>query len=107
MLQEPTSDPVQNSRHAPTRAPRRTKTGVARIVDPRYESYFQNGEPANASPPAGRSIFRAEARQHYIQNQEKVVLPPLVSRRIFVFLWILALLLMLAGSLIVFWPLIA
>jgi hypothetical protein len=66
----------------------------------------KNGEPASVWPPAERSIFRAEARQHYVQNQEQVVLPPLVSRRIFVFLWILGLLLMLAGSLIVFWPLI-
>jgi hypothetical protein len=70
------------------------------------KSYLQNDGPASAALPAGRSIFRAEARQHYIRNQEKVVMPPLVSRRIFVLLWILGLLLMLAGSLIVFWPLI-
>ena len=57
-------------------------------------------------PTSGRSIFRAEARKHYIQNQEKVVLPRLVSPQIFVYLWILALLVMAAGSIIAFWPLI-
>jgi hypothetical protein len=54
-----------------------------------------------------RSIFRSEALQHYIQNQEKVVLPRLISPRIFVYLWILALTLMVAGAIIAFWPLIA
>jgi hypothetical protein len=54
-----------------------------------------------------RSIFRSEALQHYIQNQEKVVLPRLVSPRIFIYLWILALTLMVAGAIIAFWPLIA
>jgi hypothetical protein len=66
----------------------------------------QNGGPAQALPSAERSIFRAEARQHYLQNQEKVVLPRLVSRRVFVALWILALLLLAAGSMVVFGPLI-
>ena len=66
----------------------------------------QNGGPAQALPSAERSIFRAEARQHYLQNQEKVVLPRLVSRRVFVTLWILALLLLVIGSIVVFWPLI-
>lgn len=57
-------------------------------------------------PTSGRSIFRAEARKRYIQNQEKVVLPRLVSLQVFAYLWILALLFMAAGSIIAFWPLI-
>jgi hypothetical protein len=76
MFQEPTTDRVQDS------------TG------------------AKAMPTSGRSIFRAEAHKHYIQNQEKVVLPRLVSPQVFVYLWILALLVMAAGSIIAFWPLI-
>lgn len=51
-----------------------------------------------------RSIFRAEALQHYQENQEKVVLPPLVSPRIFGYLWLIAGLTALAGLLIAFWP---
>ena len=66
----------------------------------------QNSGPAAAPPSAERAIFRAEARQHYIQNQEKVVIPRLASPRVFVTLWILGLLLMAAGFLIAFWPLI-
>jgi hypothetical protein len=66
----------------------------------------QDGRPAQALPSAARSIFRAEARQHYLQNQEKVVLPRLVSRRVFVTLWILVLLFLVAGSIIVVWSFI-
>lgn len=66
----------------------------------------QNSGPAEALPSTQRSIFRAEARRHYIQNQERVVLPRLASPRTFVYLWILALLLTVIGSLIAFWPLI-
>jgi hypothetical protein len=61
---------------------------------------------AKVMPTSGRSIFRTEARQRYIQNQEKVVLPRLVSAQVFVYLWILAMLFMVAGSIIAFWPLI-
>ena len=61
---------------------------------------------ATSSPPTSRSIFRAEALQRYRENQEKVVLPRLVSPRVFAYLWIVALLLLLAGSLVAFWPLI-
>ena len=68
--------------------------------------HAQNGRPAQALPTAARSIFRAEARQHYLQNQEKVVLPRLVSRRVFITLWILALLFLMAGTIVVVWPLI-
>jgi hypothetical protein len=64
------------------------------------------GEPAEALPSAERSIFRAEARQHYIQKQQRVVMPRLVSPRIFVYLWILALFLTALGSVIAFLPLI-
>ena len=63
-----------------------------------------NGSPTQALPPAERSIFRSEALQHYIQNQEKVVLPRLVSPRSFAYLWVLAGLSMLAGLTIAFWP---
>ena len=66
----------------------------------------QNGGPAPAPPSPERSIFRSEARQGYRQNQEKVVLPRLVSPQVFVYLWILALLLMAAGAMIALWPLI-
>ena len=65
-----------------------------------------NGRPAQAPASPERSIFRAEARERYIQNQERVVLPRLVSPRIFIVLWIVALLCMVAGYLIAFWPLI-
>ena len=54
-----------------------------------------------------RSIFRSEALEHYIRNQEKVELPRLISIKLFRFLWIIALLLMVTGSLIVFWPLLS
>ena len=53
-----------------------------------------------------RSIFRIEARQHYLENQEKVVLPRLLSARLFTILWILALILMAMGLVVTFWPLI-
>jgi hypothetical protein len=66
----------------------------------------QKGGPANAPLTSQRSIFRSEARQHYIQTQEQVVLPRLASPRVFVFFWILAMLLTVAGSVIAFWPLI-
>lgn len=66
----------------------------------------QEGEPAQVPPSATRSIFRSEAREHYIQNQEKVELPRLISAKLFRYLWVLALLLMAAGSIVAFWPLI-
>ena len=65
-----------------------------------------NGRPVPASASPERSIFRAEARERYIQNQERVVLPRLVSPRVFIALWILALLCTVAGYLIAFWPMI-
>jgi hypothetical protein len=66
----------------------------------------QNSGPAQALPSTERSIFRSEARQHYIQNQERVFIPRLASPRTFAYLWILALLLTVIGLLIAFWPLI-
>jgi len=53
-----------------------------------------------------RTIFRTEARLHYIKNQEKVILPRLLSERLFTILWVLALLLAALGSVVVLWPLI-
>ena len=61
---------------------------------------------ASVRSSKNRSIFRSEALEHYIRNQEKVELPRLISVRLFRYLWIIALLLMAVGSLIVFWPLL-
>jgi len=61
-------------------------------------------EAAGEPPYAERSIFRSEALQHYQENQEKVVLPPLVSPRIFIYLWALAGFMMVAGLLLACWP---
>ena len=66
----------------------------------------QEGAPAQVPPSATRSIFRSEAREHYIQNQEKVELPRLISAKHFLYLWIVALLLMAAGLVVAFWPLL-
>jgi hypothetical protein len=61
-------------------------------------------EPNQGQPAAARSIFRAEALQHYLANQEKVALPPMVSPHIFGYLWLAAGLLGLIGLLLAFWP---
>jgi hypothetical protein len=53
-----------------------------------------------------RDIFRAEAREHYIRNQERIELPRLISTRMFRILWLVALLFMAVGTLIAFWPLL-
>ena len=66
----------------------------------------EEGKISEDSSPTNRSIFRSEAREHYIQNQEKVELPRLISAKLFRYLWVLALLLMAAGSIVAFWPLI-
>jgi hypothetical protein len=68
--------------------------------------HAQNGGAVQAPQPTERSIFRPEARQRYLQNQERVVLPRLVSPRVFVYLWVLALFLVVVGALVAFWPLI-
>lgn len=67
---------------------------------------FQDGGPPGSKPKPRRSIFRSEAMEHYLQNQEKVVLPRLMSPRLFRILWLVALLLVTLGMLIAFWPLI-
>lgn len=56
--------------------------------------------------PIRRPIFRAKIRQRYLQDQARIELPPLISVRTFAVLWILALLLLMVGALIAFWPLI-
>lgn len=53
-----------------------------------------------------RGIFRSQALQHYIENEEKVELPVVVSPRFFVYLWLVSLFLMFVGLVITFWPLI-
>ena len=59
---------------------------------------------SGSMPSTERSVFRAEALQHFVQNQEKVVLPNLVSPRAFLFFWIVAALIMVAGLILVLWP---
>jgi hypothetical protein len=66
----------------------------------------QSGDIEQIRQAAERSIFRDEARQHYIQKEKKVELPMVVSPRFFVYLWILSLLLLATGLIIAFWPLI-
>ncbi len=46
-----------------------------------------------------RSIFRTSAINHYIQKREKDILPRLVTPPVFLFLWVLFGLLMIAGLL--------
>ena len=66
----------------------------------------QSGGKERTQQAAEHAIFRDEARQHYIQNEEKVELPMVVSPRFFVYFWILSLLLLATGLIIAFWPLI-
>ena len=61
-------------------------------------------KPEEPPPPTNRAIFRSEAREHYIRNQAKVELPRLISMKLFRYLWLIALLLLAAGSIIAFWP---
>ena len=53
-----------------------------------------------------RSIFRVAAREHYLSNQDKVVFPRLLSQGLFIWLWIAAIILFIAGLVITFWPLL-
>jgi hypothetical protein len=55
-------------------------------------------------PSAKRSIFRAEALKYYQENQQKVVMPPLVSPRVFLSLWLLAGLMALIGLVLAVFP---
>lgn len=67
----------------------------------------KDGQAGRQPQENERDIFRAEAREHYIRNQERIELPRLISTRLFRYLWAAALLLMAAGALIAFWPLLA
>ena len=67
---------------------------------------IQDGVRDKIMSPRSRSLFRSEARRHYLHNQEKIVLPRLVSSRFFISLWFLSLLLMVVGAIIAFGPLI-
>lgn len=60
--------------------------------------------PVAPLPAAQRAIFRSEAIRYYLEEQEKIVLPRLVSPHTFIYLWIVAVLLMAAGFLVGFWP---
>ena len=65
-------------------------------------------DAASSAPPAsGRSIFRSVALAKYVQNQEKVVLPPSVSPAGFIELWVFAGFVMVVGLALVFWPWLA
>lgn len=68
--------------------------------------HFEDGAQGMIASPRNRPIFRAEARRRYLQNQEKIALPRMVSSRVFIFLWLLALLLMGVGGIVAFWPLL-
>ena len=46
-----------------------------------------------------RNIFRSKAVDHYIQSREKAVLPRFISPQIFVYLWAVLGLLLIAGGL--------
>lgn len=73
-------------------------------MDPDY--FVDSNRRGDEDQPAGRAIFREEARRHYIENEEKVELPAVVSPKIFVYLWIISLALMAVGLIVAFWPLI-
>jgi hypothetical protein len=64
----------------------------------RGESVPSNPQTSPALWP--RSIFRADAVRRYIQNQHKTVLPRLVCPHTFLYVWILLVLLFLAGGLV-------
>ena len=80
-------------------------TGVVVETDPIKNNSF-DGETGDTYLTRERSIFRTEARLHYIINQEKLIFPRFLSEKLFIVLWILALLLTTLGSAVVFWPLI-
>jgi hypothetical protein len=66
----------------------------------------EHGNNGQTSAPARRRIFREEALQYYIENEEKIELPVIISPRYFVYLWIVSMFLMVVGLVITFWPLI-
>ena len=61
-------------------------------MDPDY--FVDSTDRGDEDRPAGRAIFREEARRHYIENEEKVELPAVVSPTIFIYLWLISLALM-------------
>lgn len=67
----------------------------------------RNGTIVTPTVGGDRSIFRAQARRQEQQGQVTVVMPRLVSQRAFGVLWLLAVLLMVAGCLVAFWPVIS
>lgn len=74
-----------------------------------YQEHLNDSSKERMSDPPQsirRNIFRSEALEHFRQNQERIELPRLISSRLFRFLWAITILLMLLGSLIVFWPMI-
>lgn len=69
-----------------------------------------NGHPPTVAEPSAlgrRSIFRAHALDEYLREQEKAVLPRVISPRLFGLLWAVAAVLLAIGFGIVFWPAIA
>ncbi|NCF69060.1 MAG: hypothetical protein GWP61_24130 [Chloroflexi bacterium] len=76
------------------------------MYNDRTTDRIQSGDIERTKQANERAIFRDEARQHYIQNEEKVELPMVISPRFFVYLWVLSLLLLIPGLIIAFWPLI-
>src|SRR5688572_18712434 len=52
-----------------------------------------------------RPIFRAEAVEAYLQNQEQAVLPRFIAPRTFTYLWIVLTVLILSGGLSLLAPL--
>jgi hypothetical protein len=73
-------------------------------VRPLRTTRTTNHDAQPVPTPAPRAIFRREALQHYIQNQERIVLPRLVTPRAFNLLWVLAALTMIGGLTVAFWP---
>jgi hypothetical protein len=63
-------------------------------------------ENVGDDPVATRSIFRPQALEQYVHNQERAVFPRLVSPRSFRFLWFLATVLMILGIAVSLWPII-
>ena len=53
-----------------------------------------------------RTIFRSEVLERHTQNQDRAVFPRLLSPRSFRMLWIAAVVFLIAGVVITFWPFI-
>ena len=68
--------------------------------------FDQESEESRTPSIRDRSIFRADALERHSQNQDRAVYPRLLSPRGFRILWIAAVLFLVAGVAITFWPLI-